>query len=195
MEMDNVTAVCTGLGFTREDDCGKRVYVKHVDCLGNLKRLQRFLRQEDSTSRDVFMQLGKWNTIAQDILPIITHYRHHHEFVLNAVKVMVFMTMPVEPSTSNIPQQLEYLQTFKAAALEGDAIGVIVSHLQQPLEHMESGSLTDMDGKVFQLMLTFIRNLLAVDDSFSPLTRTTTSGNFLASFSKPRGLISCAGIS
>ncbi len=53
------------------------------------------------------------------------------------VKVMVFMTMPVEPSTSNIPQQFEYLQTFKAAALEGDAIGVIVSHLQQPLEHME----------------------------------------------------------
>ncbi len=34
MEMDNLTAVCTGLGFTREDDCGKRVYVKHVDCLG-----------------------------------------------------------------------------------------------------------------------------------------------------------------
>ncbi|CAK9270062.1 unnamed protein product [Sphagnum jensenii] len=184
MEMDNLTAVCTGLGFTREDDCGKRVYVKHVDCLGNLKRLQRFLRQDDSTSRDVFMQLGKWNTIAQDILPIITHYRHHHEFVLNAVKVMVFMTMPVEPSTSNIPQQLEYLQTFKAAALEGDAIGVIVSHLQQPLEHMESGSLTDMDGKMFQLMLTFIRNLLAVDDSFSPLTRTTTSGNALASYFK-----------
>jgi hypothetical protein len=29
------------------------------------------------------------------------------------------------------------LRTFKAAALEGDAIGVIVSHLQQPLEHME----------------------------------------------------------
>ncbi|CAM6028202.1 unnamed protein product [Sphagnum balticum] len=190
MEMDNLTAVCTGLGFTREDDCGKRVYVKHVDCLGNLKRLQRFLRQDDSTSRDVFMQLGKWNTIAQDILPIITHYRHHHEFVLNAVKVMVFMTMPVEPSTSNIPQQLEYLRTFKAAALEGDAIGVIVSHLQQPLEHMESGSLTDMDGKMFQLMLTFIRNLLAVDDSFSPLTRTTSSGNALASYFKDE-LLKC----
>ncbi|KAH9567681.1 hypothetical protein CY35_03G038000 [Sphagnum magellanicum] len=41
-----------------------------------------------------------------------------------------------------------------------------------------------MDGKMFQLMLTFIRNLLAVDDSFSPLTRTTTSGNALASYFK-----------
>lgn len=37
---------------------------------------------------------------------------------------------------------------------------------------------------MFQLILTFIRNLLAVDDSFSPLTRTTTSGNALASYFK-----------
>jgi timeless len=55
----------------------------------------------------------------------------------SAVKVMVFLTMPIDPSSIDIPQQLEYLRQFKAAVLEDDAIGVIVSHLQEPLEHME----------------------------------------------------------
>jgi len=36
-----------------------------------------------------------------------------------------------------------------------------------------SGSLTDMDGKMFQLVLTLIRNLLAVDDPSSPLVRAS----------------------
>src|SRR4051794_34381552 len=128
---------------------------------------------------------------------------------------MVFLTMPVDPSSADIPHQLEYLRQFKEAVLEDDAIGVIVSHLQDPLEHMErymsellsslasfsqyitgsflermrrkslngsnigmlrwlsSGTLTDMDGKMFQLVLTLIRNLLAVDDPSSPLVRAS----------------------
>jgi hypothetical protein len=58
-----------------------------VLCLaGNLKHLQRFLRRDDPSQRDIFMQLGKWNTIRQDILPIIIHYRHDFDLVLNAGK-------------------------------------------------------------------------------------------------------------
>lgn len=50
----------------------------------NLKNLQRFLRRDDAESRDIFMQLGKWNTIRQDILPIIISYRDQFDLVLNA---------------------------------------------------------------------------------------------------------------
>lgn len=182
MDTEHVTAVCTGLGSLREDASGRDVYVKHGDCLGNLKHLQRFLRRDDPSQRDIFMQLGKWNTIRQDILPIIIHYRHDFDLVLNAVKVMVFLTMPIDPSSIDIPQQLEYLRQFKAAVLEDDAIGVIVSHLQDPLEHMESGTLTDMDGKMFQLVLTLIRNLLAVDDPSSPLVRASAADTQAAYF-------------
>lgn len=57
--------------------------------------------------------------------------------MFSTVKVMVFLTMPVDPSSADIPHQLEYLRQFKEAVLEDDAIGVIVSHLQDPLEHME----------------------------------------------------------
>lgn len=55
---------------------------------------------------------------------------------------MVFLTMPIDPSSTNIPQQLEYLRHFEEAVLEDDAIGVIVSHLQDPLQHMERYLLT-----------------------------------------------------
>lgn len=52
----------------------------------NLRHLQRFLRRDDPVQRDIFMQLGKWNSIRQDILPIINHYRHDFDLVLNAGK-------------------------------------------------------------------------------------------------------------
>lgn len=38
-----------------------------------------------------------------------------------------------------------------------------------------SGTLTDMDGKMFQLVLTLIRNLLAVDDPSSSLVRASVA--------------------
>lgn len=52
----------------------------------NLKHLQRFLRRDDPVEREIFMQLGKWNTIRQDILPIIISYRDDYDLVLNAGK-------------------------------------------------------------------------------------------------------------
>lgn len=34
MDVEHVTAVCTGLGSLRESGSGRAVYVKHADCLG-----------------------------------------------------------------------------------------------------------------------------------------------------------------
>lgn len=49
---------------------------------------------------------------------------------------------------------------------------------------MCSGALTDMDGKMFQLVLTLIRNFLAIDDSSSPFTRSAASSNSHATYLK-----------
>ena len=73
----------------------------------------------------------------------------------STVKVMVFLTMPIDPSSVDIPQQFEYLRQFKTAVLEDDAIGVIVSHLQNPLEHMERYLSTISSGS--SLMSKFIQ--------------------------------------
>lgn len=37
VDMEHLSAVCTGLGCVREDEEGKEVYVKHDDCLGTCK--------------------------------------------------------------------------------------------------------------------------------------------------------------
>lgn len=54
-----------------------------------------------------------------------------------AVKVLVFLTMPVEPTSNDIPQQIEYLWGLKSSITCSDAVAVIVSLLESPLENLE----------------------------------------------------------
>lgn len=53
------------------------------------------------------------------------------------VKVLVFLTMPIEPSSNNIPEQVEYLWGLKAAITCSDTIPVVVSLLEGPLENLD----------------------------------------------------------
>lgn len=58
-------------------------------------------------------------------------------FILVAVKVLVFLTMPVEPTSVDILQQIEYLWGLKSAITFSDIVPVIVSLLETPLENLE----------------------------------------------------------
>lgn len=53
------------------------------------------------------------------------------------MKVLVFLTMPIEPMSSDIPQQIEYLWGLKSAITSSDIVAVIVSLLESPLENLE----------------------------------------------------------
>jgi hypothetical protein len=55
----------------------------------------------------------------------------------SAVKVLVFLGMPIEPTSNDISQQLEYLWGLKASITCSDVIAVIVSLLESPLENLE----------------------------------------------------------
>lgn len=54
-----------------------------------------------------------------------------------AVKVVVFLTMPVDTLSDGLSEQMEYVCNFKASFLSNDAIAVIVTLLEEPLEHLE----------------------------------------------------------
>lgn len=54
-----------------------------------------------------------------------------------AVKVLVFLTMPIDPSSNQVSLQVEYLQHFRAALLDDDTIPVIMSLLEDPLQRLE----------------------------------------------------------
>lgn len=56
---------------------------------------------------------------------------------LFAVKILVFLTMPVEPTSTDIPQQIEYLWGLKSAITYSDIVPVVVSLLESPLENLE----------------------------------------------------------
>lgn len=131
----------------------------------NLKDLLRFLRRDDPQNRDVFKQVCKWNIVDQHLVPIIEHCQADTNLVLNAgkivflsslhvyenvfqrddfnyffefaVKVLVFLTMPVEPSSNDVLQQIEFLWKLKSSITSSDTVAVIVSLLESPLENLE----------------------------------------------------------
>ncbi|KAL2632945.1 hypothetical protein R1flu_004424 [Riccia fluitans] len=167
MDEEDLAIVCSTLGAFQEDGNSQDVYVKHEECLESLKDLQRYLRRDHPESRDVFMQLGKWNIVRRDIVPLIIRYSDDHELALNCVKVLVFLTMPIDPASAQVSLQEEYLQHFRAALLDYETIPVVMSLLEDPLQHLERGAAKEEDWKMIQLFLTLLRNLLAIPDALT----------------------------
>ncbi|KAI5347141.1 hypothetical protein L3X38_015020 [Prunus dulcis] len=165
MDLQGLSAICSDLGIAEEDANGNRIgYSKSKYCLDNLKDLLRFLRRDDPQNRDVFKQVCKWKIVDQDLVPIIEHCQDDTNLVLNAVKVLVFLTMPIEPSSNDILQQIDFLWRLKSSITSSDIIAVIVSLLESPLENLESDVFTEDDWKLVQLVLTLFRNILAVQE-------------------------------
>ncbi|CAL5364455.1 unnamed protein product [Camellia sinensis] len=163
--MEGLSAICAGLGVIEEDDNGNRnSYTPGEYCLDNLKDLLRFLRRDDPQTREVFKQVCKWNIVGKDLIPIIEHCQDDRNLVLNSVKVLVFLTMPVEPTSNDIPQQIEYLWGLMSSITCSDIVPVIVSLLESPLENLEQEAFTEDDWKLVQLVLTLFRNILAIQD-------------------------------
>ncbi|KAF6997707.1 hypothetical protein CFC21_013904 [Triticum aestivum] len=169
MDSAMLSFTCAGLGAAEEDDDGGAVgYVKGDHCLDNLKDLQRLLRRDDPERREVFKQVCKWRIASRDLVPIIENYQSDRNLVITAVKVLVFLTMPVDPSSEDVAQQIEYLWDLKAALTRNVAIAVIVSLLEDPLDHLERTSFTEDDWKLVQLVLTLFRNVLAIQEITLP---------------------------
>ncbi|KAI4348017.1 hypothetical protein L6164_008780 [Bauhinia variegata] len=165
MDMEGLSVICAGLGNIEEDDNGNRIdYSKGEYCLDNLKDLLRFLRRDDPQNRDVFKQVCKWNIVSKDLIPIIEYCQQDRNLLLNAVKVLVFLTMPIEPTSTDISQQLEYLWDLKFAITSSNVVAVIVSFLESPLENLERDAFTEDDWKLMQLVLTLFRNILAIQE-------------------------------
>ncbi|XP_027367392.1 protein timeless homolog [Abrus precatorius] len=181
MDTEGLSLICAGLGTVEEDLQNNRIgYTKGEYCLDNLKDLLRFLRRDDPQTRDVFKQVCKWNIVSKDLIPIIEYYHEDRNLLLNAVKVLVFLTMPIEPSSTDIPQQLEYLWGLKSAVTNSDVAAVIVSFLERPLENLEHDAFSEDDWKLVQLVLTLFRNILAVQEIPLPHKSGGLASQFLS---------------
>ncbi|KAK8950331.1 hypothetical protein KSP40_PGU000037 [Platanthera guangdongensis] len=151
MSTEGLGILCSGLGIADEDDNGNvRDYRKTEYCLG---------RHDDAQLK---ISVLMWNTLSRDLVPIIEHYQSDSNLVINVVKILVFLTMPVDPTSEGVAQQIEYLWYLKASLTRNVTIAVIVSLLEQPLSNLESGDFTEDDWKLVQLVLTLFRNILAI---------------------------------
>lgn len=163
--MEGLSSICAGLGILEEEDNGNPIsYSKGEYCLDNLKDLLRFLRRDDPQTREVFKQICKWNIVGKDLIPIIEYCQDDRNLVLNAVKILVFLTMPIEPTSDDISLQIEYLWGLKSSVTSSHIVPVILSLLETPLEHLECESFTEDDWKLVQLVLTLFRNILAIQE-------------------------------
>ncbi|KAJ8752854.1 hypothetical protein K2173_008589 [Erythroxylum novogranatense] len=175
MDTQGLSIVCAGLGVAGEEENGNQIgYCKGEQCLDNLRDLLRFLRRDDPETREVFKQVCRWNIVSKDLIPIIQYCQDDRQLILNAVKVLVFLTMPIEPSSKDIPQQMEYLWALKSAITCSHTITVVVSLLEGPLENLEAETFTEDDWKMVQLVLTLFRNILAIQE-ISPLQKVDGS--------------------
>ena len=133
----------------------------------NLKDLLRYLRRDDPENREVFKQVCKWDIVSKDLIPIIEFCQDDRNLVINAgiwfefddenfafqvnndllglisvtvgfaVKVLVFLTMPLEAMSKDFNEQLEFLWGIKQAITSSNVVTVIVSLLEKPLENLE----------------------------------------------------------
>lgn len=49
----------------------------------------------------------------------------------------MFLTMPLESDSDDVPQQIEYLWGLKSAFTVSNIVAVVVSLLETPLENLE----------------------------------------------------------
>ncbi|KMZ63424.1 Timeless family protein [Zostera marina] len=172
--------VCNGFGYREEDVEGTlHNYVLNDHCVDNLKDLQRFLRRDDPVERVVFKQICQWNLVARHLVPLLEYHQNDRSIVINIVKILVFLTMPVDPTSDDVVSQIEYLWKVKGGLTRSLTIAVVVSLLEQPLEHLECGTFTEDDWKLVQLLLTFFRNMLAIQDILVQHKASGMSSEFL----------------
>lgn len=62
---------------------------------------------------------------------------HFLVFFNPSVKILVFLTMPIEPTSSDIAQQIEYLWGLKSLITCSNVVAIIVSLLESPLENLD----------------------------------------------------------
>lgn len=81
-------------------------------------------------------------------------------------------TSPPQCALQKMLLQAEYMQLVKEAFMEKDAMAVIVGLVAEPLA--KHPRMTEADGLIVQLVITFIRNLLKIPDRAATAGQLTT---------------------
>mmetsp|Transcript_19742 Transcript_19742/g.43967 ORF Transcript_19742/g.43967 Transcript_19742/m.43967 type:complete len:1067 (+) Transcript_19742:182-3382(+) len=90
--VDELLLIC-GVIASKDERSGKIVPV--TDCLNWLQDLQRALRRDDDSYRNISLLLSSWKIVQQKLLPLVLACRYDTPLVLTIVKILVILTKPV----------------------------------------------------------------------------------------------------
>ncbi|GMH33973.1 hypothetical protein BSKO_01807 [Bryopsis sp. KO-2023] len=158
IDKELILSLCCGLGSLK----GPTGYEKDPECIECLKDLQKILREDDPDFREAFFFLSELDVPRQDLVPLIITYSNEPEVVYNALKVLTFLSMPVEHARSdNHFKQRQYIHNVKTAIVRGSALSQLVGFFAN---HLNDSNMRREDTMRVQLVLVFVRNLLCTVD-------------------------------
>ncbi|RLN14979.1 hypothetical protein BBO99_00007088 [Phytophthora kernoviae] len=173
--MNELLLVCSNLGMLRVQNEGEApVLMRGEDCEEWIHDLQRAIRRDHAKHRLVAKQLGKWKILQKKLLPLLVNHQHDWSLVFSILKVLVMLTMKPSRDSTNIAQQLKYLRQYKHEFLRCEVIPIMMTILVEPLSRKGSAR-TPQDYLNMEIVLTLIRNLLAIPNEDPRFVTSTTS--------------------
>ncbi|KAI8809346.1 timeless protein-domain-containing protein [Cladochytrium replicatum] len=163
---------CTAIGGIekrleqRDGSSGRtevKVFILGDECLACLRDLRRYLRRDDeTTSREVFRMLGRWNILQTTLVPLIRSGPSDPKVLMGAVEIIVPLTWPILPEAVDFaPEELEFQMRYKEALTNENVICIFRDLLVEVLKIEEK---TEKDYGRIRLLISFFRNLLAISD-------------------------------
>ncbi|KAG7394092.1 Topoisomerase 1-associated factor 1 [Phytophthora boehmeriae] len=173
--LNELLLVCSNLGLLRVQNEGEApVLMRGEDCEMWIHDLQRALRRDHAKHKLVAKQLGKWKILQKKLLPLLVNHQHDWSLVFSILKVLVMLTMKPPRDSTNIAQQLKYLRQYKHEFLRCGVIPIMMTILVDPLSRKGSAR-TQQDYLNMEIVLTLIRNLLAIPNEDPRFVTSTTS--------------------
>lgn len=163
-------------------------YVPGDDVAGCLRDLKRMLRDDEkSKNHQIFKWLGKWQILQKDLIPILIYADKHdnNKLSLAVIELLIPLTWTFDYKTAGYVDILDYLRSYKEAFIQQPEIfNAIMKQMIIALTRIHSGMGTlnvksYMAKEYFRatsvvgLILTFIRNILAIKDIEAPITAST----------------------
>jgi hypothetical protein len=173
--MNELLLVCSNLGMLRVVNEGEApVLMRGEDCAEWVHDLQRVIRRDHAKHKLVAKQLGKWKILQKKLLPLLVNHQHDWTLVFSILKVLVMLTMKPPRDSTNIAQQLTYLRDYKHAFLREGVVPILMTILVEPLAKKGS-SRSDQDYLSMELVLTLLRNLLAIPNEDARFVTSSSS--------------------
>ena len=188
--MNELLLVCSSLGTLEEmeqpDGSIKETFSRGEDYMNWVQDLQRAIRRDDRTHA-ISRQLGLWRIFQKKLLPMLAAHVDERDLVFSVLKLLVMLTMPVDDDSQNPEQQRQFMREYKLEfikpareAADGSSesityLGLLMQMLEVPLSH-EGSERTEHDNLWIELVLTLVRNLLAVPNA-SPRDQATRSSD------------------